>query len=58
MPRRKSWIWKYASPSENEAQASCKVCGDIISYGGSTLALNKHLKQKHKLSVPSSADNR
>jgi len=47
---RKSWIWKYAVPAEDETKATCKIYDDALSYNGSTSALNKHLKYKHKLS--------
>jgi len=46
----KSWVWKYVVPTKDEIKATSKICGDTLSYNGSTSALNKHLKYKHKLS--------
>lgn len=48
MSSKKSPVWKYFHPPENN-KAKCKVCQVLINYaGGSTSSLLKHLKNVHK----------
>ena len=47
MAPRKSWVWKYSIPSEDGIFVTCNIC-DSISFNGSTSAIIKHLRGKHR----------
>lgn len=49
MPRkRKSWVWQFCKIHNNGKNVICNICNAIISYNGSSLVINKHLKYVHK----------
>ena len=50
MAPRKSWVWKYCTVSE-ENKIVCGLCKSVLTYGGSTSSVIKHLRCKHHDSV-------
>ena len=50
MAPRKSWVWRYCTVSE-ENKIVCGLCFSILTYGGSTSSIIKHLRCKHRDAV-------
>lgn len=43
-----SWVWSYFTELENNIEAQCDICEEILSANNSTSNLNKHLRHVHK----------
>ena len=50
MPRKPSWVWQYATVSEDRQDAICNICKESVTYDGSPSAITKHVTKKHALS--------
>ncbi|XP_034174846.1 E3 SUMO-protein ligase ZBED1-like [Osmia lignaria lignaria] len=48
MALRRSLVWMYSIPSEDGKFVKCTICDRTLSYNGSTSAIMKHLRGKHR----------
>ncbi|CAF1297516.1 unnamed protein product [Didymodactylos carnosus] len=55
---RKADVWEFATYNEQTGKGDCKFCPQSISLSeGSTSALRKHLRRKHKKLLPTENEN-